>query len=79
VRQFLDDQASDKRQRLVEMLLDHPRYTLHWMNFTGRRSCSRKASMRPPTYADQFLNLGIVPIATFSCATQRLPGLLPPR
>jgi hypothetical protein len=32
-RQFLDDKASDKRQRLVAMLLDHPRYTLHWMNY----------------------------------------------
>ena len=32
-RQFLEDNAPDKRQRLVEMLLDHPRYTLHWMNY----------------------------------------------
>src|SRR5262245_55307405 len=32
-RQFLDDKAADKRRRLVEMLLDHPRYTLHWTNF----------------------------------------------
>jgi hypothetical protein len=32
-RQFLDNKASDKRQRLVALLLDHPRYTLHWMNY----------------------------------------------
>jgi hypothetical protein len=32
-RQFLDDRAPDKRRRLVEMLLNHPRYTTHWMNY----------------------------------------------
>jgi hypothetical protein len=32
-RQFLADKTSDKRQRLVAMLLDHPRYTMHWMNY----------------------------------------------
>jgi hypothetical protein len=34
-RHFLDDKASDKRRRLVEMLLDHPRYTMHWMDYWG--------------------------------------------
>jgi hypothetical protein len=32
-RQFLSDPSPDKRRRLVDMLLDHPRYTLHWMNY----------------------------------------------
>jgi Protein of unknown function (DUF1549)/Protein of unknown function (DUF1553) len=32
-RQFLDDQAPDKRQRLVEGLLNSPRYTVHWVNY----------------------------------------------
>jgi hypothetical protein len=32
-RQFLGDKSPDKRQRLVEMLLDDPRYTMHWMNY----------------------------------------------
>ena len=32
-RQFLADKALDKRQRLVETLLNHPRYTMHWMNY----------------------------------------------
>jgi hypothetical protein len=32
-RQFLSDPSPDKRQRLVDMLLDHPRYTVHWMNY----------------------------------------------
>jgi hypothetical protein len=32
-RQFLGDSSPAKRRRLVEMLLDHPRYTLHWMNY----------------------------------------------
>src|SRR5262245_61667130 len=32
-RQFLSDKSPDKRRRLVDMLLDHPRYTVHWMNY----------------------------------------------
>jgi hypothetical protein len=30
-RRFLADTSPDKRQRLVEDLLDHPRYVTHWM------------------------------------------------
>jgi Protein of unknown function (DUF1549)/Protein of unknown function (DUF1553) len=32
-RQFLDDKLPDKRQRLVEKLLNGPRYRIHWMNY----------------------------------------------
>ncbi|HEY7153356.1 MAG TPA: DUF1549 and DUF1553 domain-containing protein [Gemmataceae bacterium] len=32
VRQFLDDKRPDKRQRLVEQLLDGPRYVTHFTN-----------------------------------------------
>src|SRR5262249_46147366 len=32
VRQFLDDKRPDKRQRLVEPLLDAPRYVTHFTN-----------------------------------------------
>jgi Protein of unknown function (DUF1549)/Protein of unknown function (DUF1553) len=32
-RQFLADKSPEKRRRLVDMLLDYPRYTVHWMNY----------------------------------------------
>src|SRR5262249_23031914 len=31
-RRFLDDKATDKRQRLVDALLDSPAYVNHWVN-----------------------------------------------
>jgi Protein of unknown function (DUF1549)/Protein of unknown function (DUF1553) len=32
-RRFLDDQAPAKRQRLIDDLLNSPRYTTHWVNY----------------------------------------------